>query len=232
MKMNTLSLFRTPTTDAGFSAVYQAQKRDYNERYSIHEQNATRWRYIAFGCIAITTIAVGGLVYNDGQPKYTPYVVERDHLGDEVAVGPAERVGQEDPRVIQADINRWIYDVRTVSSDAQDERNRILEAYDHTDSSSPAAGELNDWFRNNVPFKRAADTIVTITIISTLPTPADQWKTWTSKWKEEDRTRAGELVRSQVKEMSITVAHRSPKTETDFKKNHTGTFVQNFDWKN
>lgn len=232
MKMNTLSLFRTPTTETRFSPVYQAQQRDFSERYSIHEQNARRWRFTAFGCIGIAALAVGGLVYDNSLSKFVPYVVERDHLGDEVAVGPAEKVAQEDPRVVQTEINRWIYDVRTVSSDAQDERHRIVEAYDHTDKSSAATEELNEWFRNNNPFKRAADTIVTITIISTLPTPPDQWKTWTVKWKEEARTREGSLVIAQLKEMSITVAHKPPTTDTEFKKNPSGIFVQNFDWKN
>jgi type IV secretion system protein VirB5 len=233
MKMNTLNVFRTPITEASFSAVYQAQQRDFSERYSIHEQNATRWRYIAAGCLAITALAVGGLVYDASLSKYVPYVVERDHLGDEVAVGPADKAAPCDPRVIQADINRWIFNVRTVSTDAQTQRHNIYEAYDHTDKAGDASGELNEWFQKHNPFKRAADEIVTTTVISTLPVDPHYWKTWRSSWREETRTRSGDPQGTPaVKEVSITVACKPPTTETDFKKNPSGVFVESFDWKN
>jgi type IV secretion system protein VirB5 len=230
--MRVLNLVRHPTTETGFSPVYQAQQRDYSERYSIHEQNAVRWRHIAFGCIGITFLAVGGLVYDASLSKYVPYVVERDHLGDEVAVGLSERAAAPDLRIIQSQIGNWIYNVRTVSIDAQTERHFVTEAYNHTNKSSPAKGELDEWFLNNNPFKRAVETIVTITITSTLPAPAGQWKSWHVNWREEIRTRTGDLESVKPREASITVSYRAPSTETEFKKNPTGVFVDNFDWKN
>lgn len=230
--MNVLNLVRRPVTETGFSPVYQAQQRDYSERYSIHAQNAARWRLTAFGCIAITLLAVGGLVYDASLSKYVPYIVERDNLGDQVAIGLAQRAGDPDLRVIQGDIRNWLYDVRTVSPDAQTERHLIQEAYNHTNKSSPANGELDEWFRNNNPFKRAAETIVTITITSALPADPHSWKIWRANWKEEVRTRSGDLESSTLKEVSIVVSHKPPTTDADFKKNPSGVFVDNFNWKN
>jgi type IV secretion system protein VirB5 len=225
-------LKRQPITGTGFSPHYHAQRRDYSERYGIHAQNATRWMFVSFGCIAIALLAVGGLIYAALQSKYIPYIVERDNLGDAVAIGLAERAGQPDRRVIQTEIQRWLYAVRTVSTDAETEKHFIFEAYNHTNKSSACAGELNEWFSKNSPFKRAAEEIVTITITSVLPADPANWKTWRANWKEETRTRAGELSSSALKELSMTVSFNPPTSEKDFRKNPTGVFCDNFDWLN
>lgn len=230
--MKVLNLVQRPVTETGFSPVYQAQQRSWNERYSIHEQNAARWRLTAFGCIAVTFLAVGGLVYDASLSKYVPFIVERDHLGDEVAVGLAERADSPDLRVIQTTIRQWIYDVRTVSTDAQTERHLITEAYNHTNRSGPAKGELDEWFSHNNPFKRAVESIVTITITSALPVDPHSWKMWRINWREEVRTRSGDRESSTLKEASIAVSYNPPTTDTQFRENASGVFVDNFDWKN
>ena len=64
-----LNFFSRPVTEAGFSPeyqgsdspVYQAARRTNNERYSIHAEEAKRWRWIALGCLTITALAVAGL---------------------------------------------------------------------------------------------------------------------------------------------------------------------------
>jgi type IV secretory pathway TrbF-like protein len=231
--MKVLNLVRHPVTDTGLSPVYQAQQRSWNERYSIHEQNAARWRLTAFGCIAVTFLAVGGLVYDASLSKYVPYIVERDNLGDEVAIGLAQRADTPDLRVIQTVVRRWLHEVRTVSPDVQAEREMITWAYNHTNRSAAGLGELNEWFANNIPWKRSVDSIVTITVTSAVPTFPQDWKTWRANWKEELRTRSGDLVGlPKPQEVSITVSYKPPSTEQDFKKNPEGVFVDGFDWKN
>lgn len=230
MGLNVSNLIRRPTDETGFSPVYQAQQRSWNERYSIHEQNAVWWRYTAFGCIGVALMAVGGIAWIGAQEKDRPYIVERNQLGDEVAVRVAEETTTADPRVIQAEISRWLFDVRTVSVDATTERHFIYEAYDLTDRSSAANGELNDWFSKNNPFKRAADEIVTVNVLSTLPLEPRIWKTWRVDWREETRTRTGDLISSKIHELTVTIALKQPTSEAAIRKNPAGVFVQNFSW--
>jgi type IV secretion system protein VirB5 len=187
---------------------------------------------IAVGCIGVAALAVGGLVYDDSLSKFIPYVVERDHLGDAVAVGLASKAAPPDLRTIQAELSRWLYDVRVVSPDIETEKHMILEAYDHTDGDSPAKGELDEWFSKNVPWERAKETIVTITVTSMLPTYPGSWHTWRGNWREEARTRDGVLVSSALKEVSLEAVQKTPTTDTAIKKNPAGVFVHNFDWKN
>lgn len=226
------NIFRKPVTTTGFSPVYLASKRAWNERYSLHEQNAVRWRWIAIFCIGVAAVAVIGLVYDDSLSKFVPYIVERDHLGDEVAIGVPDQLRPCDPRTIQTEVNEWIFDVRHVSSDGQDENRDQWKAYHHVEKGSPAEGELTDWFRKNDPLERAKTELVMTTTISTLPRQAGNYEHWEARWREDTRTRSGDPIGSVVKEASITTTCLHPRTETEFKNNASGVFVRSFDWKN
>jgi len=232
MGFNLLDLVRAPTKEVGFSPVYLAQQRDYNERYSIHEQHMKWWRWAAICSLAFAGAMGAGLVYDDSQSKYIPYVVERDHLGDEVAVGVADKAAPCDYRTIQAEINEWIYDVRHVSADGQEEHRDAWKAYNHTDKSGPAKAKLDEWFGANNPTQRSKTELVTTTTISTLPSPAGQSKYWEANWREDTRNRPGDLVGSQVKKTSLVTTCKHPTTDTQFKNNVSGVFVYDFDWKN
>jgi len=232
MGFNLLDLVRTPVKEGGFSAVYLAGQRSNNERYSIYEEHMRWWRAACIGSLVITAFAVGGLIYDDAQSKYIPYVVERDHLGDEVSVGVADQAKPCDPRTIQTEINEWIYDVRHVSSDGQEESRDAWKAYHHTDKGGPAKAKLDEWFGANNPTQRSKTELVTTTTISTLPSPAGQLKHWEANWREDTRTRSGDLTGSQVKKMSISAVCRHPTTDTEFRNNASGVFVSDFDWKN
>jgi type IV secretion system protein VirB5 len=159
-----------------------------------------------------------------------PYVIERDRLGDEVTVGLANRAMPIDPRTIQAEVSRWVHDVRTVSTDMQDERSFIYEAFDHTDKNGPATNELSQWFKDNVPWVRAKENIVTVEILSALPMDQNVWHTWRVDWRENTLTRSGVLQQSHVWEVILTVSVIPPRTETEVRKNHAGVFIENFSW--
>jgi type IV secretion system protein TrbF len=230
--MNVMNLVRSAPIATRFSPVYWASRRKQNERYSIHEQEARRWRLMAFCCAGVAMLAVGYLGYDASLSKYTPYVVERDHVFDERGLRAAERVSPTDPRIIQTQVKDWLFDVRTVSPDAENQRRLILDAYNHTDKSAPAAGELNEWYQKNYPFSRAADEVVTITVTSAIPADPSNWKLWRATWIEVTRTRAGEVKSSVWKEISMEITYKPPATEDDFNKNPSGIFATNFAWKN
>lgn len=233
MKLNVLNLVRHPPTETKFSPVYQAQQRAWNERYSIHGRNAVWWRRTAFGCIGIAGLAVTGLVYDDSLSKFTPYVVERDQLGDEVAIGPVARATPCDARIIQAELRRWLYDVRTVSADMEAEKHNIWEAYHHTNAKGPAKGELDEWFSKNIPWLRAQEHIVTITTGGMLAADPTSVTNWLGNWKEETRSRDGILEGlPESKQVSFIVSCHPPQTETEFKDNPSGVFVDAVNWIN
>jgi type IV secretion system protein VirB5 len=209
------------------SPVYQAQRRGWNERYAVHAENARRWRYTAFGCIAIALVSVGGISWIGAQPKDVPFVIALDRLGDEVAVARADVAAPIDPRVLRAQLARWVWDVRTVATDAQAEKHFILEAYAMTNRHGAASGQLNDWFSEHNPFKRAIDELVGIEVASVLPISP---KTWRVEWREETRTRGGTLETSKNYEATVTISITPPVSEAEILANPSGLFVDSFSW--
>lgn len=222
-------LARKPSSQSA-GPIYQAQMTDYNERYGIHKQNADRWRFAFFGSMALLAWSVTGNIWQGTQSKVVPYVVERDHLGDEVAVGLVDPTAKIDPIVIQAILSRWIYDVHTVSVDMQVQRHLIFEAYDYIDTNGDAKEQLNDWYRKNIPWERAKDNIVIPTVQSALPEDPGIWKVWHVIWREDTMSRAGVLETSVIWDARITIVHNPPKTATDIKKNNDGTYIETFSW--
>ncbi len=209
------------------SPVYEAQQRSWNERYSVHVENARHWRWTAFGAIGVSLLSVGGMIHYAELPRTVPFVVEVDKLGDAVAVSRAAVAAPIDPRILRAQLARWIWDVRTVSSDALAERHFIYEAMDMTDVHGAAAQQLQDWFTTPGPFKRAVDEMVEVSVTAVLQITA---KTWRIEWREDTRTRGGTLESSRNWEATITVSVTPPTTEAEILKNPSGLFVESFSW--
>jgi type IV secretion system protein TrbF len=225
-----ISILKRSPSDEFAAPIHQAQVTTWNERYAVHMRNERHWRAAAFVSFGLLALSVAGNVEQGTQSKIVPYVVERDHLGDEVAVGLANRAMPVDPRTIQAEVSRWVHDVRTVSTDMQDERAFIYEAFDHTDKNGPATNELSQWFKDNIPWVRAKENIVTVEVLSALPMDQNTWHTWRVDWRENTLTRSGVLEQSHVWEVILTVSVIPPRTETEVRKNHAGVFIENFSW--
>ncbi len=74
-----------------------------------------------------------------------PYVVQTDKLGDALAISRADIAPPADPRLIRAQLARWIADVRSVYVDVAAERTLIKDAYamvDRNGAGRPDAQRL------------------------------------------------------------------------------------------
>jgi type IV secretory pathway TrbF-like protein len=213
--------------DAPVSPVHQAARREFSEVWGIHIQQARAWKWTAFGCIAVALVAVGGVAWIGAQSKIVPYIVQTDRLGDAIAVRRADVAAPLDPRILRAQLARWVWDIRTVSTDAAAEKHFIAEAYAMTDRQGAAATQLDDWFTRYNPFKRAVDDMVGVAIESVLPISG---RTWRVEWREETRTRGGVLESRRNWEATITVSVNPPTTDSEILSNPTGLFVEAFSW--
>ena len=98
-----------------------------------------------------------------------------------------------DPRLIRAQLARWIADVRSVYVDVAAERTLIKDAYAMVDRNGAGVRTLNDWFSHNDPFKRAETDTVSVQVVSVLPLPA------LLGGSNGERTGAAETARSNRK---------------------------------
>jgi type IV secretion system protein VirB5 len=209
------------------SAVYLAARREWNERYGDYIAQAHAWRLTALASLGVAFVAVAGVVWIGAQNRIVPYVVQTDRLGDAIAVSRADIAPPADPRLIRAQLARWVTDVRSVYTDAAAEKHVITEAYAMINRNAAGAQALNDWFSNNDPFQRARDETVAVAVESVLPLSGN---TWRAEWREDKRTRQGGLVSSQQWQASITVSVNPPADDAAILLNPTGLYVESFNW--
>ena len=161
------------------------------------------------------------------QTRLVPYVVEVDKLGSAVAVRRADVAGQPDPRVIDAQLARWVTDMRSVYMDAAAERALVTEGYAMVNQRSPAYGVINEYMRANDPFERAKKETVSVEVQSVLPISKD---TWRLEWREDVRGRDGSLAKSQQYQATVTVSFDPPRDEATIRLNPSGLYVNSFSW--
>jgi type IV secretory pathway TrbF-like protein len=210
------------------SAVYMAARREWNERYGDYISHANNWRLIAIAALGVAAVAVAGNVWQSGQSRVQPFVVEVDKLGDALAVQRADVASPVPIGVMRAQIARFIQDVRSVSIDVQAERAFINEAYAMVDKNASAYNFLNEYFAANDPFKRAATDTVAAHVESVLPLPGSN--TWRVEWREDTTSRDGRPEFTKHWEATVTVSISPPTTDAAVLINPTGLFIEATPW--
>jgi type IV secretion system protein VirB5 len=209
------------------SAVYLAARREWNERYGSYIAQANAWRLTALASLSVAFVAVAGVVWIGAQNRIVPYVVQTDRLGDAIAISRADISPPVDPRLIRAQLARWVNSVRSVYTDVAAEKHVITEAYAMVDRDAAGAQALNDWFSNNDPFKRARDETVAIAVESVLPLSGDTWRV---EWREDRRARQGEKAPPEQWQATITISVNPPSDDATILVNPTGLYVEAFNW--
>ena len=210
------------------SAVYLAARREWNERYGDYISHANNWRLIAIAALGVAGVAVAGNVWQSGQSRVQPFVVEVDKLGDALAIHRADVASPVPVGVIRAQLARFIQDVRSVSIDVQAERAFINEAYAMVDKNASAYNFLNDYFGKSDPFKRATTDTVAAHVESVLPLPGSN--TWRVEWREDTTSRDGRPEFTKHWEATITVSINPPTNEAAVLINPTGLFIEATPW--
>jgi type IV secretory pathway TrbF-like protein len=206
---------------------YLAARREWNERYGDHIKSAQSWRLAAMGSIGIALISVGGLAYSASQSKFVPYVVEVDKLNATLPIGPADRAGKADARIVRSQLASWIANTRSVYLDAGAEQRIIREAYALIDQASPAFQTVNEFMRANDPFERAKTETVSVEVQTVLPLGGDTWRV---EWMETTRGRDGAVITRKPWQAVITTAVNPPTDERAVLTNPLGIFVTALSW--
>ena len=218
---------RKISEDDPHSAIYLAARREWNERYGSYIAQARTWRLTAFLSLGIAAVAVSGVVWIGAQNRVVPYVVQTDKLGDALAISRADIAAPADPRLIRAGLARWVEDVRTVYLDVAAERAVVADAYAMVNRNGAAAQQLNDWFSQHDPFKRAQTEMVGISVESVLPISGNTWRV---EWREDKRGRDGTAEPPTHWQATVTISINPPANDATILVNPVGLYVDSFDW--
>lgn len=203
---------------------YQRAGQLWDERIGTARVQATNWRLMAFGTLALATGLAVALVWQSLQSRVTPYVVEVDHLGEARAVTPAEAAYQPTDPQIAWFLSRFIKDVRSRSLDPVLMRGDWLQAYDFV--SPRGALFLGEYARGNDPFAQAGEKTVSVEVTSVVRASD---RSFQLKWTETVYDR-GSLVGTTRWTAMVSVSLKSPKSADVLRKNPLGLYVDGIDW--
>lgn len=206
---------------------YFAGRREWNERYGSYIAQARTWRLVAFASMAISAVAVAGVVWQAGQSKVIPYVVQTNSFGDVVGTRRADVAQTTTAPQVKAQLRRWAIGARTIYVDRRAQESLLNDAYNSTFPDSPAWQALTGLHRESNPYERATIETVDIAVNSILPL-TDQ--TWRVEWTETTRQRSGKATGVKNWQATVTVVNVSPTTEQQLSINPLGIYVQTFSW--
>ena len=215
------------TERQGAATPYLDARREWNERYGDYIIRERNWQRLAFLCVFVAVVAVGGLAYSASQNKFVPYVIELDKLGRIQAVQPATRVSPVEPRFIKAQLADFIENLRSVAVDGWVQRQKIFAAYAMLRASDAATGMVSAHFHDASPFERAKTETVSVQIETILPLTEQSWRI---EWVETRRDRTGAKLGAERWTATASTLISPPTTEAVILKNPAGLYVTELSW--
>ncbi|MFN7024525.1 MAG: conjugal transfer protein TrbF [Pseudorhizobium sp.] len=206
---------------------YLAARYEWNERYGSVARAATAWRFIGVLAMAMALIGFGFGLYQSGQIKLVPYIVEVDKLGSPVLGGFPAQIEYADERVVRAMIGAWVSNFRSITPDTVVQKGYIDRTYALLRKADPSTEKINNWFRNNSPFDRARAVTVSVEVNNVV---ALSNKSYQVDWSEIERNRGGRELRTRRWRGVATVALSPPQDEAIIRLNPIGLYLQDFDW--
>ena len=203
---------------------YQAAAQVWDERIGSARVQASNWRLMAFGCLALAVVMSGGLVWRSMQSTVTPYVVEVDKLGQVRAVGKAVTPYRPTDAEIAYYLGRFIDEVRSLPIDPVVVRQNWLTAYHYT--TDQGAAVLNAYARHHDPFAQVGKASVTVQITSIVRASPSSFDV---RWVEHHFAH-GAATGTQRWTAVVSIVLQPPHTERRLRENPLGIYVNGLSW--
>ncbi|MCC2977114.1 conjugal transfer protein TrbF [Sphingomonas sp. PL-96] len=203
---------------------YQRAGQLWDARIGSARVQARNWRWMAFGCLALTAGTSAGLAWQSLQSRVTPYVVEVDRLGEARAVQPADLDYRPTDPQVAWHLSRFITSIRSVSLDPVLMRRDWLQAYDFV--TQRGARFLGEHARSAAPFAHVGEQTVSVQVTSVVRASD---KSFQVKWTETAFERGAQSGTSRWTAILTTVT-RPPASAEVLRKNPLGIYVDAIDW--
>ena len=203
---------------------YQAAGALWDERIGTARVQAAHWRAMAFGCLGLALLVIGGLIWQSFRSHIVPYIVAVDGEGEVKALGPVnERYAVTDPQIAHG-LERFIRNVRSLPLDPIVLREDWLEAYDFTTARGALA--LNEYARVNDPFSHLGQSSIAVEVSSVVRASNDSFQV---RWVERKYTN-GALAGTEQWTAIVTIELKPPRDEAHLRKNPLGLYVDALNW--
>lgn len=185
---------------------------------------------ISLICSAITLCAVLALWQQSSQFRTEVVILEVDKLGRPMTSYSPTTKDAKNPNLIMADLAEFVRNWRAVYADGTALRANIEYVYERMKRSSSSFKAVNEFYRNNDPFSRAQDELVSITDVAALRTGD---KSYQIEWIETRTDRAGKpLAEPNLYRTNITITQEETIKIEDsgLSLNPLGVYVEDITW--
>lgn len=212
--------------EQGLDSSYMRAKQVWDVRLGTAHSQASHWRWMAFGLLAIVAILCAGLVYVGSQSKIVPYVVEIGGNGQINGINKAtEKSYIPTQEITKYAIRNFIQSVRSLPSDPVVARSNLESSYHFL--TPRGASILNGLFTKDNPVAEFGKKTRSLHVDTVLPISDN---TYQAEWSEIEYDAAGVRTSIQVLHGAFTVVHQAPTTEETVRKNPLGIYIDNFSW--
>ena len=225
----------TPAVPTNPDAAYIRGRAEFASVFSDLAKGKRNWQLAAFGALGVSVVLALGVVSLATTSRITPYVVEVDKLGRVQSVGPADRLGTVDQRVVMSQLAGFVRDIRTVLADPVAQADLVRRAYAYVDQG--AAPFLSAYYAApaNDPRLLGRELTRLVTITSVLPLPAASGRTgattWKIDWTETAMPRvAGGAPTEAAWQGYFTTRIAPPTTVERITLNPLGLYVTSINW--
>lgn len=205
---------------------YALGKKEYNDRYERLAKNAASWRRVAFLMLLLLAASIGTVLWMAQTVKVVPFIVQVDQHGYQVAVQAVAASSVTDDRVIMARVADFVTNIRSIYSDRTALVSLLEKSYDSIETSSPAQGKLDAYFRENNPLAKN-NIVVNVTLQSVLRAAPESNTLWQAEWGEKVYDQGkykGERFFKGMFEIEI----HSPTDIKEIMRNPLGIFISDF----
>ena len=203
---------------------YQQAAQVWDERIGAARAQASNWRLMALGGLALSTGLSGGLLWQSMQSRVVPYVVAVDWLGEAQAISPAVADYRPTDPQIAWHLGQFISDIRSVSLDPVLMRQNWLQAYDF--ATDRGAIFLGEFARTADPFGQVGQKTASVQVTSVVRASDRSFQV---KWTESAYDR-GSLAGTSHWTAIVTVVVHPPHSAETLRKNPLGLYVDAIDW--
>ncbi len=203
---------------------YQRAGQLWDERIGSARSQARSWRMMAFGTLLLAGGLSGGIAWQAGQSRVTPYVVEVDRLGEARALSEAQAGYRPTDPQIAWHLARFITDVRGISLDPVLMRANWLEAYDFV--TKRGEQYLDGYARTANPFSDLGNHSVSVQVTSVVRASDHSFQV---KWIETAFDHAVQAGTSHWTAI-LTITQVEPNSADVLRKNPLGLYVDAIDW--
>lgn len=199
----------------------------YNDRVLRMGAQIANWRKATFLMGVIALASVGGLIYLGAQPKFVPYTIEVDKLGQTLAVKAinGDEALTDKNRLVYREMFDLITNLRSVTTDRQANNDRLTNGFSRLEAA--AKKYARDELRKAPPNVVGGTKTVQVKVRSALPLTG---KSWQVDWEEHSFSLGGEALGVERWRSTMQYELKPTGDEKTMRSNPIGFTVPEMSW--